>query len=80
MRTKLLLSLLFLGAQAAVSAQGVKLGDNPNDLHPASLLELESTSLVFVPTRMNTSQMNAITPLDGAMIYNSQEEGLLLLR
>jgi len=76
MRTKLLLAILFLGAQAVVSAQGLKLGDNPAVLHPASLLELESTSLVFVPTRMNTGQMNAITPLDGALIYNSQEEGL----
>ena len=76
MRTKLLLSLLFLGAQAIVSAQGLKLGNNPNVLHPASLLEMESTSLVFVPTRMNNGQMNAITPLDGALIYNTVEEGL----
>ena len=46
MRTKLLLALLFLGAQAVVSAQGVKLGDNPNVLHPASLLELESVNVL----------------------------------
>ena len=74
MRTKLLLALLFLSAHAVASAQGVKLGDNPDVLHPASLLELESRSLVFVPTRMNNGQMNAITPLDGALIYNTVEE------
>ena len=79
MRTKLLLSLLFLGAQAIVSAQGLKLGNNPEQLDAASLLELESTSLVFVPTRMNTSQMNAITPLDGALIYNTIGRSPVLL-
>ncbi len=77
MRTKLLLALLFLGTQAFLSAQtGLKLGDNPGTIDAASLLEMESTSLVFVPTRMNNAQMNAITPLEGALIYNTQEEAL----
>ncbi len=76
MKTKLLLTILFLGTQAIVSAQGLKLGDNPGTIDAASLLEMESTSLVFVPTRMTTAQMNAISPLDGAVIYNTTEESL----
>lgn len=49
----------------------VKIGDNPQNIDPASVLELESTDKVLVITRVTTVQMNAITPLQGAMVYNT---------
>ncbi len=52
----------------------IKIGENPEVLHPASVLELESTSRVLVITRMNTVQMESITPLQGAMVYNVDTE------
>ncbi len=52
----------------------IKIGENPEVLHPASVLELESTSRVLVITRMTTVQMESITPLQGAMVYNVDTE------
>ncbi|MEG3659793.1 hypothetical protein V5097_20425, partial [Arenibacter palladensis] len=54
----------------AVQAQ-IKIGDNPQNIDPSSVLELESSSRVLVITRVNTAQMNAITPAAGAMVYNT---------
>ncbi len=49
----------------------IKIGDNPQTLNPASVLELESSSRVLVITRVTTAQMNTITPLRGALVYNT---------
>ncbi|MEZ4969996.1 MAG: hypothetical protein R2814_10135 [Flavobacteriaceae bacterium] len=57
----------------AVQAQ-IKIGDNPQNIDPSSVLELESSSRVLVITRVNTVQMNAITPSAGAMVYNTDIE------
>ncbi|MDL5510727.1 hypothetical protein QSE00_02790 [Arenibacter sp. M-2] len=57
----------------AVQAQ-IKIGDNPQNIDPSSVLELESSSRVLVITRVNTAQMNAITPSAGAMVYNTDIE------
>ncbi|MBU2906077.1 hypothetical protein KO529_14865, partial [Arenibacter algicola] len=54
----------------AVQAQ-IKIGDNPQNIDPSSVLELESSSRVLVITRVNTAQMNAIIPSAGAMVYNT---------
>ncbi|TNF72131.1 MAG: hypothetical protein EP302_05570, partial [Bacteroidetes bacterium] len=56
----------------ALSAQ-VKIGDNPQNIDPASLLELESTEQVLVITRVTTAQMEAIAPSEGALVYNTDE-------
>ncbi len=63
-----LLIALFIGC--SLSAQ-VKIGDNPQNLDPASVLELESTDKVLVITRVTTAQMNAIVPMHGALTYNT---------
>ncbi|MDM9632738.1 hypothetical protein [Robiginitalea aurantiaca] len=76
MKTKLLFTMLLLGSLAGASAQGLKLGDNPGTIDPASLLEMESRNQVFVPPRVTTGQMNAITPLEGGIVYNTDEESL----
>ena len=49
----------------------VKIGNNPQDIDAASILELESSDKVLVITRVTTAQMNAIIPLQGAMVYNT---------
>ena len=70
MKLKFILTLLLIGLSSGLFAQ-VKIGDNPQNLDPASILELESTSRAFVINRVTTSQMNAIIPLEGAMVYNT---------
>lgn len=51
----------------------VKIGDNPNIIDTNSLLELEGETRVFVLTRLTNTQMEAITPLEGALVYNINE-------
>ena len=63
-----LLFCLLLGV--SLQAQ-IKIGDNPQTIDPSSVLELESSSRVLVITRVNTTEMNAITPSAGAMVYNT---------
>ncbi|WP_378185440.1 beta strand repeat-containing protein [Aquimarina sp. W85] len=66
-----LLILIFLNLSAVVAQ--VKVGDNPNQIDANSLLELESSNKVLVLSRVTTSQMNAITPLNGALVYNTDQ-------
>ncbi|MCK0161869.1 bZIP transcription factor [Allomuricauda sp. F6463D] len=54
----------------------VKIGDNPQNLNSASVLELESTSRVLVITRLTDAQMNVINPLRGALAYNTDQDCL----
>ncbi|MEL0645662.1 hypothetical protein V6251_14810, partial [Olleya sp. Ti.3.14] len=54
----------------------VKIGDNPQNIDQNSVLELESTTKTLVVTRITTAQMNAITPLEGAIAYNTDEDCL----
>lgn len=52
----------------------VKIGDNPNVIDPGSVLELESRSRALVLTRITTIEMEAIVPLQGAIVYNTTEQ------
>ncbi|NNG10155.1 MAG: hypothetical protein HKM92_08275, partial [Arenibacter sp.] len=56
---------------ATMAQAQIKIGDNPQNIDPSSVLELESSSRVLVITRVNTTQMNAIVPSAGAMVYNT---------
>ena len=50
----------------------LKVGSNASSIGAKSILELESTTQSFVPPRMTTAQMTAITtPLAGSVIYNT---------
>ncbi|MFS4494794.1 hypothetical protein [Maribacter sp. 2308TA10-17] len=49
----------------------VKVGDNINSIDGSSILELESRSKALVITRLTDAEMNAITPLNGALVYNT---------
>ena len=72
MKVKLLLFICIISSFARLHAQ-VKVGDNPNQIDASSILELESIDRAFVLTRISTAQMNAITPLNGALIYNTDD-------
>ena len=68
---QLFLSFIFLSFTFLNLAQ-VKIGDNPATISSSSILELESTSKAFVPTRMTTAQKNAITsPSIGSIVYDT---------
>lgn len=50
----------------------VKMGENPKELNASALLELESSNKGFLPTRLSTSQRDAISlPAKGLLIYNT---------
>ncbi|SDM55156.1 hypothetical protein [Kriegella aquimaris] len=64
----LLISLLILAN--LVSAQ-IKIGENPQVLDSSSLLELESTTKALVISRVSETEMRALNPLQGAIVYNT---------
>ena len=72
MRIRLCIFAIGLLSVAQLGAQ-VKIGDNPQNIDAASILELESTTGALVITRVTTAQMNGITPLQGAVVYNTDE-------
>jgi hypothetical protein len=50
----------------------LKIGTSPSSINASSALEIESTTKGFVPPRMTTAEMNAIsTPLVGSLIFNT---------
>ncbi|SEB43997.1 hypothetical protein SAMN05192540_0287 [Maribacter dokdonensis] len=66
--------LLFFSFISFCATAQVKIGQNPNTIHSASIVELESTDKAFVLTRLSTAQMQAITPLNGAVVYNTDTQ------
>ncbi|MEP0263871.1 hypothetical protein [Dokdonia sp.] len=71
MNKKIILFMILLSSISSIAQ--IKIGNNPNSIDNNSLLELESTSKVLVITRVTNTQMNVITPLAGAMVYNTDE-------
>ncbi|MEP5430284.1 MAG: hypothetical protein ABJP86_14160, partial [Flavobacteriaceae bacterium] len=69
MKTRITYIVLTLFMVSSIQGQ-IKIGDNPQNLDPSSVLELESSSRVLVITRMTTTQMESTSPLRGAMVYN----------
>ena len=68
---QLFLTLCFLSHAFSYLAQ-VKIGDNPTTISSSSILELESTSKTFVPSRMTTAQKNSISsPIAGSIVYDT---------
>ena len=66
--------LLFISLTTTSVFGQIKIGDNPQNIDPSSVLELESSSKVLVITRVSTSDMNAISPQRGGMVYNTDTE------
>ena len=75
MKSIVLIALLTIFGIFTVSGQ-IKIGDNPQNIDPASLLELESSSRVLVISRVSTPQMEAIAPQRGGVVYNTDTECL----
>jgi len=65
-----LIFLFLLVCSFSMNSQ-IKIGDNPQNIDASSILELESTTRAFVINRVTTAQMNAIVPIEGAMVYNT---------
>ena len=78
----LTLVLLFLGGSLCLQAQ-IKLGNNPTQISPYALLELESTNKGLVIPRMNSAQRDAAFDAnapEGTLIYNTDENQLQYLQ
>lgn len=71
---RILLIISFLISSYAPLEAQVKIGTSPQTINAASILELESSNKAFVIPRMNSVQMSGITPLEGAMVYNTDEQ------
>lgn len=72
---RILLSVLFVFVATSLAYAQVKIGDKPSNIHPSSILELNSADKVLVITRVDDdTQMNAITPLHGALVYNESRK------
>ncbi|NHF61386.1 hypothetical protein FK220_018680 [Flavobacteriaceae bacterium TP-CH-4] len=52
----------------------VKIGDNPETIDAASILELESSNGVLVLSRLTEAQMQSLVPLEGAIVYNTTSQ------
>ena len=52
------------------SSAQVKIGGDPKIIHPHSLLELKSNTKALVLTVVTDLEMPAITPLNGALVFN----------
>lgn len=61
--------VLFAFLPSVLTAQ-VKIGDNPDLINSNSILELESNNKALVITRLSQIEMNALVPLNGALVYN----------
>jgi hypothetical protein len=69
---KKLTLMVVLVLTAFFTSGQVKIGDNPTTLSSSSILELESTSKGFVPTRLDANQIsNLADPATGMMVYNT---------
>ncbi|MDO6472988.1 hypothetical protein Q4500_14605, partial [Maribacter sp. 1_MG-2023] len=66
--------ILFTVLAAPTAFAQIKIGDNPQNIDASSVLELESNSKVLVITRVTTLEMEAITPRQGGMVYNTDTE------
>ncbi|MEM1258204.1 MAG: hypothetical protein AAGH81_06730, partial [Bacteroidota bacterium] len=64
----------FLAAGLLTLTAQVKIGENPQNIDPASLLELEGNSRALVITRIGDAQMQGLFPLRGALVYNTDQE------
>ena len=68
MKSLFLLSLTLL--YSCISLVQVKIGGDPKIIHPHSLLELKSNTKALVLTVVTDLEMQAITPLNGALVFN----------
>ena len=73
MNCKKSIFLLLFIITNSITAQ-VKIGERPHSIDAASIIELESSTKALVLTRVSEIQMQNITPLRGALIYNTDTQ------
>jgi hypothetical protein len=67
----IVLFLLLVVLSVPMTFGQIKIGDNPQNIDAASVLELESRDRVLVITRVNTAEMEAIVPQRGGLVFNT---------
>lgn len=74
-KIKIIVTIIaLLAAMPSILNAQVKVGDNPDIIDSNSILELESNNKVLVITRLTETQMNALSPLHGALVYNTDAQ------
>ena len=73
-KNKILAPALFLFAFPFLMFAQVKIGDNPSLIDSNSILELESNNKVLVITRLSQLEIDTLSPLEGALVYNTDTE------
>ncbi|MBS9464405.1 hypothetical protein KIM67_18455, partial [Flagellimonas sp. 389] len=63
--------ILFVLMSPILVFSQVKVGSNPDVIDVSSILELESSNKALVLTRLTSAQMQSISPLNGAVVYNT---------
>ena len=74
LNNKILAPALFLFAFPFLMFAQVKIGDNSSLIDSNSILELESNNKVLVITRLSQLEIDALNPLEGALVYNTDTE------
>ncbi len=69
------LLIVFLLTSLSVTAQ---VGIGTNTPAAGSALQIDSTTGALVPPRVTNAQMLAISPLDGAIVYNTEADALFI--
>ena len=69
------LLIVFLFASYSATAQ---VGIGTDSPAPGSALQIDSTTGALVPPRVTNTQMLAISPLDGAIVYNTDANSLFI--
>ena len=72
-------SLFFIGLTllySCISSAQVKIGGDPETIHPQSLLELKSQTKALILTVVTDNEMRSIRPLSGALVYNIDQNCL----
>jgi hypothetical protein len=71
--------LFFIGLTllySCISSAQVKIGGDPETIHPQSLLELKSQTKALILTVVTDNEMRSIRPLSGALVYNIDQNCL----
>jgi len=80
--TRLLFSIALLSFTLVAQGQ-VKIGENPTEIHPKALLQLESTSKVLLLPRLTTQQrdnaLDVVSTPAGSVIFNTTSGKLEVL-
>ena len=78
---KIFVMFLYSVSFASVTNGQVKIGDNPGNISPGSVLELESTTRALTLPRMTTAQMEAIpSPVNGMIVFNIDSNCIYLYK